>query len=265
MRKIYSALLGSLALMALIVVPVSAAEGDPGTVMIMTHNCNATPVADEAEFGAVEDKAEGNPVGALVQTVLACPTTINDGDEPTDGIANDPSTFEFTVTDAEGTTYTTADAEFMAAKLCESDVELDADGDGEISEDVCLDISHYILSDVAQGELTVEETTVPEGFEQGTLRFTPTEVDGNMDAQALQGEFGDVPISLDTAADDDGSVMLHVYNFTAAAAGGEGEGEGMPNTDTIGSEQGPANGLALVAGLVAGLGAAALVLRRRVA
>ena len=246
-------LLGVLALLALSAGPVAAdnAEGEV-TIMIMKHTCTEKDIASVADFEAVEAAGEGasNPVAGLVNTVLACPTTGHPGDEPSEGaIANDRTEFDFTVTGGDGTEMTLADAEFKQAKLCESDVQLDADGDGEISEDVCLDTSHYELT-VSAGDVTVAESHPPHGFRYGTLRFTPTEVDGNNDADTLQSSRDEEPLHLDTTADDDGMVMLHIYNFEMTT----------PNTDTVAAEADNAGGSApwavLAIALVAGLGTA---------
>jgi hypothetical protein len=244
--------LGALALLALSAAPVAADNADGEvTIMIMKHTCTEQDISSVADFEAAETAGEGasNPVAALVNTVLACPATGLPGDDPTEGsISNPRAEFDFTVTGGDGTEMTLADAEFTQAKLCESDVELDANGDGTISEDVCLDTSHYSLT-VPGGDVTVDETHPPEGFGYGTLRFTPTEVDGNNDAESLQGSRDEEPLHLDTTADADGMIMLHIYNFEMAT----------PNTDTVAVE--PDSGgrslpwAVLAFALVGGLGA----------
>jgi hypothetical protein len=247
-------LLGVLALLAFSAAPVAADAGDAVDIMVMKHACGES-IQSEADFEAVEAKGEGNPVAALVQTVLACPTIANPGDEQSEGaIAGESAEFTFTVTDSEGNSVSSEDAEFVPGKLCETDVDLDANGDGEKSEDVCLDVSHYMFSGLVSGEITVEETTPPNGFRFGTIRFTPDEVAENNDEESLVGERTEEPIQLDTSGDTDNSVMLHTYNFQA----------GMPGTDTVADEsttgQSPWLPIALLLSVVGGT--AALATRR---
>ena len=146
-------------------------------------------------------------------------------------IAAEPTDFDFSVTDAEGAEYSlSADGEFMQAALCESDIQLDADGNGEIAEDVCLDVSMYAFTPVAEGAVTVTETTAPGDSRFGTVRFTPA----STDEMTLTGGIAN-PLILDTTLDEtvadpplpleeyaDNVTVLHVYNFVGA--------EEMPNT-----------------------------------
>ncbi|HEX7196061.1 MAG TPA: hypothetical protein VF364_04405 [Candidatus Limnocylindria bacterium] len=192
-------------LLGLTVMPVAAAASDePGTVIVMKHLCNAD-IQSEEDFVAVEDAGAGGEAGGegtlpgLVATVLACPAIVTTADAPTDGaIAAEPTDFDFTVTDAEGAEYSlSADGEFMQAALCESDIQLDADGNGEIAEDVCLDVSMYAFMPVAEGQVTVTETTAPGDSRFGTVRFTPA----STDEMTLTGGIAN-PLILDTTLDE---------------------------------------------------------------
>lgn len=238
MKRAVLSLAAALGLMVAAVAPAAAAPGDPVMIMVMKHDC-AAEIQSEADFMAVEAKGGGNPIFALAQTVLACPAIANPGDAQSPGaIAGTPADFSFSITDSAGTTVGQDDATFTAAKLCESDINLDADGDGTIETDVCLDISHYEFSGLVSGDLTVTETSPPAGREFGTFRFTPTELQANNDAASLTGSMTEEPIELDTSSDTDNMVMLHVYNFQSdAQAGG---GQTMPPTDVaLGAEAGP--------------------------
>src|SRR5919112_2707687 len=195
MRRSLS-LLAASGLLLFSALPALAAEGDPGKVLVMKHACTEEPVRNEADFDAIVAKAEGDEITALALTVLACPTIVlaDDEGDRTDGVAGPAVDFDFTVTDSNGDTQTLADAMFVSAKLCETDIERDANGDGQFSADVCLDISHYMFENVAVGEVTVEETTPPNGWKFGTQLLTP---------QALQAEGSD---DAATGADyDDGT------------------------------------------------------------
>jgi hypothetical protein len=258
MRHLF-ALVAALGLLLVSIVPAFAAEHDSGTVMLMKHACTEQPVKDEAGFDAIIDQAEGDEITALALTVLACPTIVLADDEGgrTDGVAGPAVDFEFEVTDSAGRTQTLADAQFVAAKLCETDIERDADGDGEFSADVCLDISHYVFNDLAVGDVTVEETRAPNGWMFGTLLLTPQALQPEGSDDALTGadyEDGTSTITLDLAGDPDNDVMLHVYNFEAS-----------PATDTVagGEDLSGALGAAMVLGTL-GL-AFAGVARRRLA
>ncbi len=254
MRKISALILTGLAALAFTAAPAAAAQGDPVTIMVMKHACEPS-VQSEADFKAVEAKGGGNPVFALANTVLACPTIANPGDTQSAGaVAGKPTSFDFSVTDSAGTTVDLADAKFMPGKLCEADINLDANGDGTVAKDVCLDISHYEFTGLVSGEITVTEKSPPEGFTFGTFRFTPKELADNNDAQSLVGAMTDEPIKLDTSGDSDNSVMLHVYNFQRS----------LPATDTV-SPTAPVGGspwLPTLLGLGAAIGGFVLVGRR---
>jgi len=253
-RKFSGLILVGLVALAFSAAPVSAAQGDPVTIMVMKHACAAN-IQTEANFKAVEAKGGGNPVFALAQTVLACPAIANPGDTQSPGaIAGKPADFSFSVTDSAGTTVRQADAKFTPAKLCESDIKLDANGDGKISADVCLDISHYEFSGLVSGEITVTEDSPPAGFRFGTIRFTPTELQANNDKESLTGSMTQEPIKLDTSGDTDNMVMIHTYNFATS----------MPRTDTV-SPTAPVGGnpwLAIALVFAAGTGVLVLATRR---
>ena len=233
MRRLLVTIIGAGMLLGLAIMPVAGAASDqPGTVVVMKHLCNAD-IQSEADFVAVENAGAGGQAGGegtlpgLVATVLACPTIVTTADAPTDGaIASDPADFDFSVTDSAGASYTlSADGEFMAAALCESDIDLDADGSGTIDEDVCLDVSMYGFTPVAEGAVTVTETTAPGDSRFGTVRFTPA----STDEMTLTGGMVN-PLQLDTTLDEtvaepplplpeyqDNVTVLHVYNFVGAA------------------------------------------------
>ena len=259
MRRLF-ALLAAAGLIAVMAVPTFAAEGDPGQVMIMKHACTEEPVKDQADFDAIVAKANGDEITALALTVLACPTIVlsgNEGDR-TDGVAGPAVDFDFTLTDSNGDEQTLADAEFMAAKLCETDIERDANGDGTFSADVCLDISHYVFSNLPAGDVTVVETTPPNGWKFGTLLLTPQALQTAGSNDAATGADFDAAsstVTLDLAGDPDNNAMLHIYNF-----------ENSPATDTVGAGDATTNGPigAVAAGVLATIGLG-IALRRRLA
>ncbi len=194
------------------------AAGRDVTVQVMKHNC--ANVATMAEFEAVEARAATNPTtpdaafGTTVETVLECPTVVLDGDAQTpDAVAGGTSTFEFTVGDGGSVQTLSTDSTYTQAAACETDVMYDANRNGSLDAGVCLDLSDYDFT-TADGTVTVTETAPPSGFAFGALRFTP----GSGDEAALVSAANGV-IVLDTTADDDGSIMLHVYNFATAAGG----------------------------------------------
>lgn len=197
----------------------AAAPAEPtATVMVMKHNC--ADVTTTAEFEEVEARAATNPTtpdaafGPTVETVLECPTVVLPGDEQTAGtVAGGESTFDFNVTDADGTAVLSIDGMFAASAACETDVMYDADRSGDLDADVCLDLSHYEFEVNADGLVTVTETAPPSGFVFGALRLTP----GSGDEAALVSAGGG-QIVLDVSADEDGMIMLHVYNFAVSAA-----------------------------------------------
>jgi hypothetical protein len=190
------------------------------TVMVMKHNC--LDVTTEPEFLEVEARAASNPTtpdaafGATVETVLECPTVVLPGETQTTGsVAGGASTFDFLVSGRDldiGTAVELADSTYMMSSACETDVEYDANANGTLDADICLDLSHHVFEVVAP-TVIVTETAVPSGFAFGAVRFTPGSGDDATLVSAADGV-----IELDAAADDDGMVMLHVYNFAQAAA-----------------------------------------------
>lgn len=224
--------------------------------MIMKHACTEEPVKNQADFDAIVAKAEGDEITALALTVLACPTIVLTDDEGgfSDGIHGPAVDFDFTVTDSNGDKQTLADAEFMSAKLCESDIDRDANGDGNSTDpNVCLDISHYVFSNLAVGELTVEETSPPNGWKFGTMLLTPQalQAEGSQDA-ATGADFdaASSTVTLDLSGDADNDAMLHIYNF-----------EKSPATDTEPGTTTPV--VPLFGMLLVGLAGVAATLRRR--
>lgn len=260
MRRTF-ALVMAAGLLLLAAMPAFAADGDPGKLMIMKHACSEEPIKNQADFDAIVAQANGDEVTALALTVLACPTIVltDDGDGITTGIAGTPVDFDFSVTDKNGDVQTLSDATFMAAKLCESDINRDANGDGNSTDpNVCLDISHYVFSDLAVGELTIKETTPPNGWKFGTLLLTPKALQATGDDAATGADFNAASstVTLDLSGDTDNQAMIHVYNF-----------EKSPATDTVSadSELSSNAALPLVGGLLVGLLGVGIALRRRTA
>ncbi|MEO5704076.1 MAG: hypothetical protein ABIZ52_06805, partial [Candidatus Limnocylindrales bacterium] len=178
-----------------------------------------------------------------------------DGGDITDGNAGTPVDFAFSVTDKNGDTQTLSDAKFMAAKLCESDIHRDANGDGN-SEDpnVCLDISHYVFTNLAVGKITVKETTPPNGWRFGTMLLTPKALQATGDDATTGADFvaSTSTVTLDLSGDTDNQAMLHIYNF-----------EKTPATDTVSDEPSSANAALLALGGLFGLFAVGFALRRQ--
>lgn len=205
-----------------------------GMVMVMKHLCDPS-IQSEADFVAVEERAATNPttpmgvpsLGSTAETVLACPVIVQPGDSQTPGaIGSGSAAFDFTTTDSATTTQTlTANTTFSGDNgfdtpvedfACESDINYDADRDGTIEDDVCLDFSSYAFADVVEGEVTVAETVAPPGARFGTVRLSPPEIS---DDAAIGLSFTSAGVmTFDSSADGDDMVTLHVYNFQAAAA-----------------------------------------------
>ncbi len=256
MRRSFGLVLATGLLLAA-VTPAFAKEGDAGTLMIMKHACTAEPIKNQADFDAIVAKANGDAVTALALTVLACPTIVltADGGDITDGNAGTPVDFDFSVKDKNGDVQTLADAEFMAAKLCESDIHRDANGDGNAEDpNVCLDISHYIFTNLAVGDITVKEIDPPNGWKFGTMLLTPKALQATGDDATTGADFvaRTSTVTLDLSGDSDNQAMLHIYNF-----------EKTPSTDTVSDAPGSANAALLALGGMFGLFAVGFALRRR--
>lgn len=119
---------------------------------------------------------------------------------------------------------------FHQEQLCESDIQVDVNGDGMISPTTCLDTSEYHFNTVSagNGKADVQETAPPQGYHYGTLLFTPVQADGNDDQQSLLAT-DDVKglIKLDTTNDTDKVITIHVYDF-ANNDNAHGYVNGMP-------------------------------------
>lgn len=275
MRRLLVTLVGTGMLLGLAILPVAgAARGEPAMVVVMKHLCDES-IQSEADFKAVEAKAATNEetpmgvpsLGSTAETVLACPAVVLTGDSQTpDAIGGGEQDFDFTVEDSEGTTkILTADTTFSGENgfdtpvedfACESDIGYDANRNGTIDEDVCLDFSSYAFADVVEGPVTVTETTAPEGTRFGTVRLTPPELS---DDAAIGLSFtADGEITFDSSADGDEMVMLHVYNFVGETS--------MPNSATELPVPSSSLPLTLVAfgTLLAAAGAAVAVRRARI-
>ena len=226
-------------LLGLAIMPVAgAAPGEPAMVMVMQHLCDEA-IQSEADFQAVEAKAATNEetpmgvpsLGSTAETVLACPVVVLTGDTQTpNAIGAGTADFEYTV-EAGDTSQTLADSTFSGDNgfdtpvedfACESDIAYDANRNGTIDEDVCLDFSSYSLMDVPEGPATVTQSTAPEGTRFGTVRLTPPELSDDAAIGLAFSANGE--ITFDSSADGDEMVMLHVYNFVGAAT--------MPNAAT---------------------------------
>ena len=251
MKRSLTALLSAGALLGLIAMPAAAAHGGDPTVVVMQHLCNED-IQSVEDFDAVENEGAGGAEGGvgtlpgLVATVLACPTVFLPDDTGSGGIAADPMDFDYTVTDADGGEYSLADSMFMAAELCETDIDLDADGDGTKSADTCLDVSMYGFSPVAEGAVTITQSTALADTRFGTIRFTPASTDELTEVSAAEGtieldttadtQVDDPPLPLDEYNDD--VTVVHVYNFMGAD--GQGGVQGVPNSAMEAPDPAPA-------------------------
>ncbi|MDQ3690094.1 MAG: hypothetical protein M3406_08695 [Chloroflexota bacterium] len=241
--------------------------GGTGTVMVMKHLCDAS-VQSEADFREVEERSLDNPTtpmdvpsrGSTAETVLTCPVIVQPGDGQTPGtIASGSRTFDFTVEDSEGTTQVlTEDTTFSGDNgfetevedfACETTIEYDADRDGTIEDDVCLDFSAYAFGNVVEGEVTVDEIEAPPGARFGTVRLSPPELAPGEDAIGLEFN-SDGVITFDSSLDEDEMVTLHVYNFVNVASATPAASE-LPDAavDAVGGTG--SNGFAILFGIMA--------------
>jgi hypothetical protein len=228
-------------LLGLAILPVAAAApGEPAMVGVMQHLCDES-IQSEEDFKALEAKAATNEetpmgvpsLGSTAETVLACPAVVLTGDTQTpNAIGAGDADFDYNVADSDGTTQALIeDTTFSGANgfdtpvedfACESDIAYDANRNGTIDEDVCLDFSSYSFDDVVEGRVTVTQTSAIDGTRFGTVRLTPPELS---DDAAIGLSFDSTGvITFDSSADGDEMVMLHVYNFVGAAS--------MPNSAT---------------------------------
>jgi hypothetical protein len=159
-------------------------------------------------------------IGRIAERLEHCQVVTLPGDEQTEyAEGEDIGEFDFRVTDDDGEEQTIDDATFFEAAYCEDDFPVDFDGDDSIEEDVCIDLSHYVYEGVADGSVTVEEIESPENtsFGYGYLEFElPTEEDFAEDEDAGLEPFDESEVTFDTTDDDDGVIVVHVFNFRDA-------------------------------------------------
>ncbi len=268
MRRLFISFVAASATVGTFVVPAFAAHGGDPEVVVMQHLCNAD-IQSEADFKAVEDKGAGGEPGGegtlpgLVATVLACPTIVMSGQQPTNGVSGGQKDFGYTLTDSTDTTFNLSDGMFMPAKLCESDIGLDVDGDGTKSDKTCLDVSMTGVSPIAEGGVTLQQQA-PAGTRFGTIRTTPGSTD---DMTVVRASDGTIRLNTrrDTQVDspplplaeyNDDVVTIHVYNFQNPAE----------MSDTAVGQPAPTSPLPLLVVVLAGLltaGAAAYAVARR--
>lgn len=222
---------------------------ETGTVLIMKHVC-----PDE-----IQSVEQFDALGGFLDKVLACPVITLPGDDGPAGaldadddffdqfVAGGTTGFNFTVGATNGS-WDLGASTFMPAQLCETDLGADANGDGTISPDVCVEVSHYGIDGVAEGAVSVTESTPPTGFRFGDIEFTPMSGD---DATLVSIDNAAGVVQLDTTSDDGttgtgaagpDAVMVHVYNFANVEAEQPGQGQAPDREGTQGSQGGPGQG-----------------------
>ena len=179
MRRALLAMLSASALMALVAMSAAAAHG--GETTWSSCSPSAIPTSRARPIRRRRRRRRwwparwrGHPARPG-RPVLACPAVVLSTDTPTDGIGATPTDFDYTVTDGANTYSLSADGMLMAAKLCETDMDLDSDGDGTKSPDTCLDVSMYSFSPIAEGPATITQTTPVGDSRFDTIRYTPAE------------------------------------------------------------------------------------------
>lgn len=191
------------------------------TINVMKHICNPSiqstqdfnDTAGNLSFDNADDE-----MTSFLNKLLACPTVVLEDDDYTDGISfEEKRDFDFTVTGDQGETQTISSSTFMPQKVCETDLGIDVNGDGEISADTCVDTSMYVYSNVSSGNVVVTETVSPTGDIGGFLEFTPAALNDGFDEEitlndANRFEDGFVVINSDLDEGDD-TITLHLYNM----------------------------------------------------
>ena len=198
----------------------SVNETDPDeeletTVNVMKHVCDES-IQNLSDFNQVDGPDAGNTT-EFHDKVLACPTVVQEGDNYSNNSVNfgEKRDFNFEVASSSGVQHID-DSEFVQQKLNESDIGIDVNGDGDMTD--ALDTSLYVYTGVTEGLVNVTETETPGETRPGALEFTPDTIMQNDDDSTLlenQDVFADdSTIELNTSLDsEDDTVTLHVYNF----------------------------------------------------
>ncbi len=162
-------------------------------VRVIAHLC-PEGISSRSAFNALADHNA---------RLITCPSIVLTGDAPSAGLTNGTRDFTITVRGADLTTQSIADVPFTQALVCEAD--LPADINGNPNDNLCLDLSNYTVSNVVQGDVTVNATGAPAGNLYVGVSFDPGTNDG--DSFVTAGASG--TIKLNTAAD--GDVTVHVF------------------------------------------------------
>lgn len=162
-------------------------------VRVIAHLC-PEGISSRSAFNALADHSE---------RLITCPSIVLTGDTPSSGLTNGSRDFTITVRGGDLTTQSIADVPFNQSLVCEAD--LPADINGSPNDNLCLDLSNYTVSNVVQGDVTVNATGAPTGNLYVGVSFDP----GTDDADAYITAGASGTIKLNTTAD--GDVTLHVF------------------------------------------------------
>lgn len=166
---------------------------------------------------SVRTKADFTAIGDAAKQMLLCPAVTLPGDDGPAGAAHgDQRAFDVTVGGTDGGSHALGDATFAPAKICETDLKEDLDGDGTIKPDVCLDASAYRFDGVLQGPgVVVTAATPPDGYVFGAAGFLPGSGD---DSTLTKVTVKRKTVTLDTGADGDVTVQLYAFLAPAPTA-----------------------------------------------
>lgn len=186
------------------------------TITITKHICRQD-VQSQAQFDAL---------GSFASKLLACPTVVLAGDEPSaNSISGGEAEFDFIVEGNDGNRQSINGSSFLQRKICEANASQDFNNDSDISNETCIDTSGYSYANVERGNIAVIEDMLPEGTRFGSVEFVPETLIANDDAGSLVSVGGGA-VQLNTSRDADNNVMVHLFNFLNV-----NETEGAGNAD----------------------------------
>ena len=190
-------------------------------VLIMKHLCPSY-VRDMQDFNNLLANRD-EPTG-FINAEFHCPTTVVNGNSPYPGSIYSTSTaFNFQIWNwndvATSTRTLVSNGTFVQSRMCETDINRDINLNGTIASSTCLDASHYEVPVTStSSKFMITESTQPNGYQFGTVLFTPPSISANNDMQnltSINSQSG--VINLDMASDTDNTIVLHVFNFMKVA------------------------------------------------
>jgi hypothetical protein len=164
-------------------------------VAVIVHLCPPS-ITSRAAFAALSD------FGTQLTT---CPSIVLPGNSPAPGgVTSGTQSFTITVQGSDLTTQSITSALFAQHLVCEADRPADLNGDP--ADNLCFDLSAYVVPNVLQGSpVTIKATTPPAGTRYVGIAFDPATTDATTFLSA--GSTGTIKLNTTSS----GLTTLHYF------------------------------------------------------